>query len=421
MSHWMLGLAGRGDAASDPHLGGPEVDRIRASLGPGAVAWAHDTGAAIVSRITESAPTLVGRSTFLDDAMRRATTSTTLEAMALIRGIKEPDTSLAGARVTDIAGEFARLGLGLDDLLRTIRVGYAVLAASFLDAATELVPENARSEELRRIAVLLFEELDDFTDVAASAFLAEQAAWVAGVSAERLDLVTRIVKAEPVDLAHAQQVLDYPVDTHHVAMIVSCSPGSSRHDLRGLVEPVARQWGAPTTTLTIPVGSETIWSWSSYPAPPARRTPDQVPDLRDVRIAVGSPAVGVEGFRSSHLDADAAQRTVGLRSTVTSAITVHDDIALEVLLLADPDEAARFLDRTLGPLAANDPRVTDVRTTLRHYLDLDHSLAKVAAADNISRNTVTYRVQKAFQLCGYAGGSTTNVRAALRVHAWLNE
>ena len=84
----------------------------------------------------------------------------------------------------DIARDyFARRDMKLDDLLRTILVGYAVLAAALLDAATRLIPPSESGAEIRRICLYLFifEVLDDFTGVAAAAFPEEQGTWEAGV------------------------------------------------------------------------------------------------------------------------------------------------------------------------------------------------------------------------------------------------
>ena len=52
---------------------------------------------------------------------------------------------------------------------------------------------------------------------------------------------------------------------------------------------------------------------------------------------------------------------------------------------------------------------------------MDHSLSKVASAEHISKNTVTYRVQKALSLCTPSDGSTTDLRAALRIYEWLKD
>jgi hypothetical protein len=92
-----------------------------------------------------------------------------------------------------------------------------------------------------------------------------------------------------------------------------------------------------------------------------------------------------------------------------------------VLLLADSEAAVRFASRLLGPLADDDPRMADLRSTSSLSLDMDHSLAKVVSVEHVSRNAVTYRVQKAMSLCTPSGESTTELRAALRIYEWLRD
>ncbi|UGT61842.1 PucR family transcriptional regulator [Nocardia asteroides] len=418
MPHWSRGLAPSRIAGDEPEWLGSEADRVRNALGSGAVLWAVEVGQNITARIAQALPEL-GEGPSALGAVLRATTSTTLQALTLVASIGEQDASLASREVTEIAGEFARRGMELNDLLRSIRVGYAVLAAALLDGASELLPPEQSSAELRRISVLLFEVLDDFTGVAATAFVAEQSSWAAGVSAARLELATTIINGEPVDAARAAQVLSYPLTGQHVAMIAWGAP-QSRHDLRSVVEPVLRRWGTLTATLVIPVGVQAIWAWGCVVPDQLRPLHPPVPHLGEAWAVAGELDAGVEGFRRSHLEARAVERLVRMREQPEGAVTAHEDVALEVLLLAEPEAATRFVDRVLGPLGADDPRMADLRSTLRRYLDLDHSLAQVAAAEHISKNTVTYRVQRALSLCGHSGSSTTNLRSALRIHDWLN-
>ncbi|WP_257890332.1 helix-turn-helix domain-containing protein [Rhodococcus sp. USK10] len=135
----------------------------------------------------------------------------------------------------------------------------------------------------------------------------------------------------------------------------------------------------------------------------------------------GQLGSGMDGFRRSHLEARAVERLVRLRVGHPPTTTAHEHIGLEVLLLADPDAAVQFASRLLGPLAGDDPRMAGLRSTLSLYLDKEHSLAKVASAEHISKNTVTYRVQKALSLCTLPGESTTDLRAALRIYEWLKD
>ena len=419
MPHWTGELSGA--RARQPELEwlSPDADRVRAALGDGAVAWAVEVGQDIAATISRKVPAVDDGAPPLD-AIRRATTATVFRALTLVAGLGESEPTLASAEVEDIARDFARRGMELDDLLRTIRVGYAVLAAALLDAATRLLPPSESSGELRRISVLLFEVLDDFTGVAAAAFLEEQSAWAAGVSAARLDLVTKIIAADPIEPAHAEQVLGYPLGGHHVALIAWSGPHSN-HDLRTVVDPVLRHWGTPTASLVIPVGLQAIWAWGAITPDPTRALTSSLPDFVDTFVVAGQLGSGMDGFRRSHLEARAVERLVRLRSGHPPTTTAHERIGLEVLLLADPEAAAQFASRLLGPLAGDDPRMADLRSTLSLYLDMDHSLAKVASAEHISKNTVTYRVQKALSLCTPSDGSTTDLRVALRIYEWLKD
>jgi len=413
----MLGLSGSRVTSPIPEWLGNQADRVRGNLGTGAVDWALEVGADIASRISQAMPALNEGASPLA-AVQSATTATALQALTLVSGIGEPHGALDSAEVREIARDFARRGMELDDLLRSIRVGYAVLAAALLDAATELVPPGECSAELRRISVLLFEELDDFTGVAAAAFLDEQSIWAAGMSAGQLELVSKIIDNEPVDPSHAEQVLGYPLGGCHLAMIVWGGP-HSKYDLRSVVDPVLRQWGTPTATLIIPVGLQAIWAWGTVVPDPARALRGSAPDLGDASVVVGELHSGLIGIRESHLEARAVERLVRLKSNDLPIFAAHENVALEVLLLSDVEAANQFVARTLGPLADDDARMADLRSTLSLYLDMDHSLAKTAAVEHISKNTVTYRVQKALALCAHTNGSTTDLQAALRIHSWI--
>ncbi|QIX53062.1 PucR family transcriptional regulator [Rhodococcus sp. DMU1] len=416
MAHWTDELSGaRAPQAEDEWLS-PDAERVREALGGGAVTWAVEVGQDIAARIAQKIPALADEAA-AREAVRRATTSTTLRALMLVAGLGEPDTTLASAEVGEIARDFARRGMALDDLLRAIRVGYAVLAAALLDAARLVLPPTESSAELRRISVLLFEVHDDFTAVAASAFIEEQSVWAAGVSAARFDLVNQILGAEDVDRVHAEKVLGYALAGPHIALVAWSGPHSTR-DLRAVVDTVLRQRGVPSASLVLPVGLQTVWAWGTMTSgsSPHRYA---LPTFDVAFVVVGETGVGVEGFRRSHAEAKAVERLIRLRPGQGPCTVAHEHVALEVLLLSDPDAAEQFASRLLGPLAQREPRMAELRSTLRRYLDMDHSLSKVAAAEHISKNTVTYRVHKALNLCGHSGETTTDLRAALRIHEWL--
>ena len=422
MPHWCCKLSGARSPGPEVEWLGPDGDAVRSVLGDGAVSWALEVGERCADKVAQELPQLAENALQVG-ALRRATTSTTLRALALVAGIDESGASLSSTAASEIEREFARHGLGLDELLGAIRIGYTALASALLDAAAELVPPADSSDELRRISVLLFELDEGFTGNATTTFLEEQNAQAASDSAARFEAVKSIVEAQPIDAARAERLLAYPLSRPHLAMIAwsDAERATATRDLQKTIEPLLHHWCKPTATLVIPVGSHTLWVWAAVAKTPHRRSAPKLPTIADAHVAVGRIGCGIEGFRTSHLEARAVQRLVRLRTDQPPSTTTHDGIELELLLLSDPDAAQQFVDRQLGPLAADDPRMSELRSTLRNYLDMDHSLAKVAATEHISRNTVTYRVQQALSLCAHPAGSPTNkLRSAITVCDWLN-
>jgi DNA-binding PucR family transcriptional regulator len=176
----------------------------------------------------------------------------------------------------------------------------------------------------------------------------------------------------------------------------------------------------PAHTLVVPVGSQTVWAWGAI-APDAQcGHHTALPEFGDTFVVVGQLHSGLDGFRRSHFEARAVERLVRMNANRGRTPSAYEDLDLEVLLLSDTDAAMQFVARHLGPLAADNARMADLRSTLRCYLEMDHSLSKVASSEHISRNTVTYRVRRALDLCGHPPGtSTTKLRAALLAFDWL--
>jgi hypothetical protein len=417
---WANRLTGAQTHGAEQEWLGLDGSRVREDFGEGAVAWALDVGEAVAAKISKEVPQLSqGASDF--SVMRRATTSTTLRALILVTGRGEPGAVLVSTEVVEIAQDFARRGLQLDHLLRAIRVGYAALATALLDAV--IANDGGDTGELRRIAIFLFELMDNFTATATTAFLDEQRTWEAHVSAARLDLVRRLLTGDPVDVAQVSKSLNYPLGATHVALIASLPTTTGRDpvDLRGVADRVLQQWGTPLGRLVIPVGAQSIWAWAAFSTPAVRTDGIVLPQDRRINLAVGAPAPGVQGFRRSHVNAQAVERLRASPGAV-SASMAYDDVDLEVLLLADLDAARQFVERVLGKLGGHQSRVVQLRRTLKLYLDHDRSLSKVAATQHISRNTVTYRVQQAFNLCAHPSGQgTQRLHTALVISHWLDQ
>jgi hypothetical protein len=154
--------------------------------------------------------------------------------------------------------------------------------------------------------------------------------------------------------------------------------------------------------LPIRRGREIVWAWLGAP---------RVPDMSDVQrvlleaetpgiiIAFGEPGSGIDGWRLTHRQAQAALR-VALAER--KALTRYSDVALIAPWLVDYSLARSFIDIYLSPLndLAEDGAIA--RETLREYFKAGHQVVAAAAALRVDRSTLRKRLAAIESRLGYA-------------------
>ena len=119
-----------------------------------------------------------------------------------------------------------------------------------------------------------------------------------------------------------------------------------------------------------------------------------------MRLAFGEPAWGLKGFRSSHIEATHARRVAALSRGHADTLTRYGEVAVAALASVDHEQAASFVTRVLGPLAADDEATYRVAMTLAVYLQENRSPARAAQRLTVHPNTVSYRVNQAESILG---------------------
>lgn len=155
------------------------------------------------------------------------------------------------------------------------------------------------------------------------------------------------------------------------------------------------------------------WIWLSGAATPDLRHIEKVvAKAENVRAAVGRPGRGLDGFRSSHQDALAAQALV-VRLGSDRRFTAYADVELIDSITKDPASARRFVTNTLGPLTEADEAI---RQALLTYVQCGFNTTRAAAILYAHRNTVERRVSRANELSTVkVEDNPTHVAAALLV------
>lgn len=112
------------------------------------------------------------------------------------------------------------------------------------------------------------------------------------------------------------------------------------------------------------------------------------------RIAVGTTARGIDGFRRSHRDALATQRMLArLRSQ--QRLAFFADIHMIAVLTENPDSAADFITSTLGDLESASPQLL---TTVLTYINEQCNASRAAHVLHTHRNTLLRRLETAQRL-----------------------
>jgi len=286
-----------------------------------------------------------------------------------------------------------------------------------MEVAFTLTDDGAELQELLRVsAQSIFAFVDATMDATYEQFVRERDQLTRGTNAERLETVTLVLEAAPVDLDRAARRLGHDFSRPQLAAIVwSDEPRADSRAFDRAAEALAAAAGA-RRALTVVASSAALWVWVSGPHDvDADELGRALADEPGVRVALGARRPGVEGFRRSHFDAFATQR---LLARLGSPLPVARYEAVRVVALVTSDEAraAAFVGEVLGGLA-HGPAV--LRDTLRTYLREQSNATRAAAVLFTHRNTVLARLTRAEALLPVPlAVSAFEVAVALEVLHW---
>jgi PucR C-terminal helix-turn-helix domain/GGDEF-like domain len=376
------------------------IDRV----GHEPVGWACEVGLAMACRIVEQIPEFGGGPGPLG-TLRMCTESAVIGCMLRFAGYLRLEPALTDEALGGVV-EFVQRGISLDSVLRGVRLGHALMAKAFLAACNDLFGDATRTSEMQYISDEMFDYVDGLSGALAAAYLTERDRWMTSAAATQGEAVRQILGEEPIDVPAVQRTLNYRFDQCHVAMTLWYDPALTRLDTAGLRAAaceVLDHIGA-IQRIVIPVGAGRLWAWGN-------RRQFRLGDVKldhishehpDVSLAIGTAAPGAAGFRRSHHEAVAAERVARMSrcSAGPSAIT-YADTAVAAMLTENVVDARHFVERELGPLAADTPAAADLRATLLCYFEEESSPFAAGRRLHISRNTVGYRVKRASELLGY--------------------
>ena len=337
-----------------------------------------------------------------------------------------------GARVDELvvpapalryAEAFVHRRIPLTVLLRSYRVGHAYFWNVASRALNDAIgPGELRGAALEAASNFMFDYIDAMSDELVAAYHVERDRWVRSAAAIRAETVRDVLDGRLESNRAASIRLGYELRRTHVGLILAGEPetplGVGNGDLEREAIEVAATLGC-SDPLLVPAGAAVLWAWCGTfdpPSPYAFRRVERHRPAPGVRMAVGRPAFGVDGFRVTHVEAGHASRFWDLGGGGTA--TSYRSVELVSLLASDLERARRFVRNELGPLADRSDSAARLRSTLLGFLANGCSHVRAAPELHMHQNTVYNHVRRAEELLG---GSVTDRRVEVQAALILAE
>jgi PucR C-terminal helix-turn-helix domain len=222
----------------------------------------------------------------------------------------------------------------------------------------------------------------------------------------RAELVRKLLSGAPVEVG----AFDYDFGAWHVGVIATGAGAAGA--LRGL------RVGLRCELLSVPRGEQSVWGWFGggrrLDSADIERLHTVGEGFVGVSLAIGEPARGLEGWRVTHRQAQAA-RLVALRRSESRggrgsiprnwsapdrippargvAFTRYADVALLAAALKDELLSRVLVEVYLAPLEGSRDGGALLRQTLNAYFDAERNATSAAAALGVVRSTVEGRLR----------------------------
>ncbi|MEU6084923.1 helix-turn-helix domain-containing protein [Streptomyces sp. NPDC047108] len=314
-----------------------------------------------------------------DPALQAVLRSETTLLVARI--FKELESGLPSTVTSPEARHIARLaalhGTPLDDVVNAHWEAYAVVQDAYFRAAKEAaIPPDSALQLLRSACRRLLEHTSGLIDTVTDEYMEALRNNETDENALRLHAVQAVLNESGAQVGQAP----YDLDAEHVAVVASGAAARA-------VSAYARERG-PYAVATF-VDEDVVWAWFSSVGP--RQVRDAVlARTRSGEMGIGAAAKGVDGFRQSHRQAQAAYRVCGQTDQTG---TCFADVIPESIALADLDSTRGLVQRQLGRLALDGTREAVLRETMVVYLESGQNARAAAAKLGLTERTVANRLQ----------------------------
>jgi DNA-binding PucR family transcriptional regulator len=318
-----------------------------------------------------------------------------------VQRVEAPTAALEYAR------RLAQHGVPVNALVRAYRLGQRrITELVFQELGALEMEASTRLSVIEAITDTLFEYIDWISQQVVVVYEDERERWLENQNTMRAVRVREVLAdKKTVDVDAATNTIRYPLRWHHLAVVMWYPDvGAEGHELARLqrfLRDLGQAAAVAAAPLFVAADRTCAWGWLPY----RTATPDALSKVRRFaskgpdapNVAIGSVAAGVEGFRSSHREAESARAVAVVRAAPEPSVIAATDpgVSIAALVSGDIDAARRWVAEVLGDLAADNENDARLRETLRVFLRCGSSYKQAADELGMHFNTVKYRVGRA--------------------------
>jgi DNA-binding PucR family transcriptional regulator len=363
-----------------------------------------------------------------------ANVDTLLNALHYAIPVERVDAPVAAL---EYARRLAQYGVPLNALVRAYRIGQHQMNEQVIaEIAAIDIPDPARYTVLQAIGATLFEYIDRVTQQVVVVYEDERERWLENQNSLRAVRVREVLDGhKSIDVDGATNAIRYPLRWHHLAMVMWYPDEGSERDeitrLQRFLRDLGHAAGAAAAPLFVAADRTCGWGWLPY------RAAADAADAADAKVrrfalglndapsvAIGTMAAGLDGFRQSHREAEAARRValIARRSGPTLIGAAEPGLSIAALLGGDVGDTSAWVVSVLGDLATDDESDARLRETLRVFLGCGSSYKLAAEKLTLHFNTVKYRIGRAVARRGREiGTDRLDVELALLICHWYGQ
>ncbi|MFC9840178.1 PucR family transcriptional regulator [Rhodococcus sp. NPDC127530] len=319
-------------------------------------------------------------------------------------------------------------------LLRAYRIAQRRVASHALQEIswTETDPAVAYAAA-QRFHEMTFAYIDYLSEQVVAEYEAERERWVTNRNTVRTAMLASILAGDAPEIGVAEPALGYRLQHGHVGAVLwdSVSPESadSLQRLERALVAIAGTVSKHARPLFVPSDQSQAWGWIATGSHGTDIDDTAIEsvlagdrDFRTIRVAFGRAGTGIDGFRTTHLEAIRAFGVASADDAAGRKVTSFAQAGVRVASLLSDDivGAKALVPDALGELAADGEYAERLRETLSVFFEESMGYSAVATRLHMHRNTVRYRIDKATEARGRPlDVDAVELQLALLLCRWL--